>query len=174
MDAFESLVRRHQHRLVGYLRAMLSRPADAEDAAQDTLLRAYRALAQFRGTSTFKTWLYQIATNVARTELAKRRSQPARTGDDDEQALRNLASRDDIEAAFVSRDRLDRALASLPAEMREAVLLRDAEGFGYREIAELTGTPLGTVESRIFRARQRLRDALAPALSGGDAQEESA
>src|ERR1017187_10862402 len=118
MDAFDTLVRRHQHRLIGYLRAMLSRPADAEDAAQETLLRAYRALRQFRGTSTFKTWLYQIATNMARTELAKRRAHAPET-DGDESALEDMASTEDVEITFVTGDRLDRALATLPAGMRE-------------------------------------------------------
>jgi RNA polymerase sigma-70 factor (ECF subfamily) len=132
--------------------------------AQEVFLRAYRGLGRFRGQSSFKTWLYQIATNTARTHAAKRRSRPEEAvgsfggGDPNEAPV--AVSAEDLEASVVLRDRLDRALAALPEEQRQAIVLRDVEGFDYKEIAEMLSIPIGTVESRIFRARQRLRELL--------------
>lgn len=169
-DAFDELVRKYQDRLVNYLRALVSNTADAEDLAQDAFIRAYRGLGRFRGRSLFRTWLYQIATNVARTHHA-RRSTGSNRG---QTPVEPLAERDEpaspvsLEARIVLRDRIDRALAALPAELREAVVLRDVEGLEYREIADLMGVPIGTVESRIFRGRQRLRAALGSAADGGE------
>jgi RNA polymerase sigma-70 factor (ECF subfamily) len=148
-DAFDEIVRRYGDRLVNYIRAMLWQHADAEDVAQEVFVRAYRALGRFRGQSSFKTWLYQIATNTARTHLAKRRSRmedPVGSFSEDDVASGRAVSRDDVEARVVQRDRIDRALAALPEDQRQAVVLRDI--------------PIGTVESRIFRARQRLRELL--------------
>jgi len=164
--AFETLVRRHQTRLVGYLRGLTNADGDAEDLAQEAFLRAYRSLKGFRGTSSFKTWLYQIATNVFRTWLEKKRSHAglsavsldAPIGDSGETI--EPVGEVNPEARHVDRDAIDRALAGLPADQREAVLLRDVEGFDYKEIAEQLNVPLGTVESRIFRGRQRLRELL--------------
>lgn len=164
--AFESLVRRHQTRLIGYLKGLTGAEPDAEDLAQEAFLRAYRSLGGFRGQSSFKTWLYLIATNVFRNWLEKKRNQAPLSaqsldapppGQDDPV---EPAGEMDPEGAHVRRDALDRALAQLPDDQRAAVLLRDVEGFEYREIAEQLGVPLGTVESRIFRGRQRLRELL--------------
>ena len=166
LDAFEALVQRHQTRLVGYLRGMTHAESDAEDLAQDTFLRAYRSLKGFRGTSSFKTWLYQIATNVFRTWLEKKRSQAALSAVSLDEPVPGTGERIepageiDPEGRHIRRDSLERALAALPEDQRAAVLLRDVEGFEYREIAEQLGVPLGTVESRIFRGRQRLRELL--------------
>ena len=164
--AFETLVQRHQTRLVGYLRGLTNADTDAEDLAQETFFRAYRSLKGFRGTSSFRTWLYQIATNVFRTWLEKKRTHaplnamsldaPPPGAEDPIEPAGEL----DPESRHVDRDAIDRALAQLPADQREAVLLRDVEGFDYKEIAEQLGVPLGTVESRIFRGRQRLRELL--------------
>ena len=166
LDAFEKLVQRHQTRLVGYLRGLTNAESDAEDIAQEAFLRAYRSLKGFRRTSSFRTWLYQIATNVFRNWLEKRRNQaPVNAGSIDAPApgMEEPAEpmeEENPEAQHLQRDAIDRALAQLPAEQREAVLLRDVEGFEYREIAEQLGVPLGTVESRIFRGRSRLRELL--------------
>ena len=166
LDAFEKLVQRHQTRLVGYLRGLTNTEVDAEDLAQEAFLRAYRSLKGFRGTSSFRTWLYQIATNVFRNWLEKRRNQaPVNAGSIDapppgmEEPVEPMGE-DNPEGRHVQRDAIDRALAELPADQREAVLLRDVEGFEYREIAEQLGVPLGTVESRIFRGRARLKELL--------------
>lgn len=155
LDAFGELVARHQTGLVRYLTHMVSNQADAEDVAQDALLRAYRALKDFRGQSAFKTWLYQIGTNAARTHLDKRRSRREEQEGDD--GAREIASGEQVERRIVAHDQLRRALAELPDDWREAVVLRDIEGLDYREIAEALGIPIGTVESRIFRGRQRLK-----------------
>lgn len=166
LDAFEKLVRRHQTRLVGYLRGLTSTEVDAEDLAQEAFLRAYRSLKGFRGTSSFRTWLYQIATNVFRNWLEKRRNQaPVNAGSIDapppgmDEPVEPMGE-ENPEARHLQRDAIDRALAELPDDQREAVLLRDVEGFEYREIAEQLGVPLGTVESRIFRGRSRLKELL--------------
>jgi RNA polymerase sigma-70 factor (ECF subfamily) len=166
VDAFDELVRRYEHRIVNFIRTQVSRAVDPEDVAQEVFLRAFRGLKTFRADSSFKTWLYQIATNTARThgERASRRKEDAAgtLGDDGPDGPPPARSDEDLEAQIVLRDRLDRALATLPDEQRQVVVLRDVEGFDYREIAELVGVPMGTVESRLFRARARLRSLLRP------------
>jgi RNA polymerase sigma-70 factor (ECF subfamily) len=170
-DAFGDLVRAHQHRLVNFVRALVSDAADAEDVAQEAFMRAYRGLRGFRGGSSFKTWLYQIATNTARTHLARRRDRPEQAQGDPAatpEAFGQPDTGEDVLAAVVLRDRVDRALAALPEDLRIAVVLRDVMGFDYTEIAQATGSPLGTVESRIFRGRARLRGLVAePSGAGG-------
>lgn len=169
-DAFEALVRRHQTRIVNYAMAIVKYPADAEDVAQETFIRAYRSLTRFRGDSSFKTWLYTIATNAARTGLERRirRNRLEDESLDDEAAP--LAAGDvpaggaDAETTLLQRESIDRALAALPPDLRIAVVLRDVEGLDYKEIAAATGAPIGTVESRIFRARRRLRALLQPLI----------
>ena len=144
---------------------------EAEDVAQETFLRAYRSLARFRGESSFKTWLYTIATNTARSTLDRRsrRERVSRQSLDDERL--GLAADQvpdglsDAESTLVRRQAIDQALAMLSDEFRVAVVLRDVEGLDYKEIARVTGAPVGTVESRIFRARQRLRMLLGSLMS---------
>lgn len=169
--AFEALVLRYQARIVNYASAMVHDAGAAEDVAQETFVRAWRALGRFRGESTFKTWLYRIATNVARTHL-DRRGRRARIADrslDDEaeplQAGDVPSPAPDAETALVRREAIDRALSELPDELRQALVLRDVEGLDYKEIAGVTGAPIGTVESRIFRARRRLRTLLRPLVN---------
>ena len=169
--AFEALVLRYQARIVNYASAMVHDAGAAEDVAQETFVRAWRGLGRFRGESTFKTWLYRIATNVARTHL-DRRGRRARIADrslDDEaeplQAGDVPSPAPDAETALARREAIDRALSELPDELRQALVLRDVEGLDYKEIAGVTGAPIGTVESRIFRARRRLRTLLRPLVN---------
>lgn len=162
LEAFGALVNRHQHRLVNFVRLMMSSAPDrdaAEDVAQEAFLRAYRSLGQFRGQSTFRTWLYQIATNVARTQSARRRDRHE-TQEPEGPHQSERPSAEDVEGRIIAHDQLRRALKELPEDWREALVLRDIEGLEYREIADVLGIPMGTVESRIFRARKRLKAAL--------------
>ena len=165
-DAFDDLVRRHQGAIVNLARAMTASDADAEDLAQEAFVRAWQSLGRFRFDSLFRTWLYGIAVNVIRTHRGRgarlRRlfwSAPAGRGETPDR-LERASIDDGIEARLAMREAIDRALATLPADMREAVVLRDVQGLEYKEISEALGVALGTVESRIFRARQRLRPLL--------------
>lgn len=158
LDAFEALVRRHESRVVSLVRS-LAGPEDAEDLAQEVFVRVYRSLGTFRGDSAFRTWLYRVAVNMTRSFHAKRhREQPVwqDSGTLPEEAF-DAPDRADLEASLVTRDAIERALGALPEDLRMAVILRDVHGLEYRDIAEATGAPMGTVESRIFRGRQRLR-----------------
>lgn len=166
-EAFEALVRRYQSRIINLARGYVGNPADAEDLAQEAFVRVFRSLGRFRGESLFRTWLYKVALNVVRSHHARRGRQQPVWGDSGADATTPFdppAHGPDAEATLVRRDAIDRALAELPADLREAVILRDLHGLEYRDIAEATGAPMGTVESRIFRARQRLRRALAPLI----------
>lgn len=169
--AFETLVVRYQARIVNYASAMVQDAGAAEDVAQETFVRAWRGLERFRGESSFKTWVYRIATNVARTHL-DRRARHARIADrsldDENEALQAgdvPSAAPDAETSLVTREAIDRALAELPEELRVALVLRDVEGLDYKEIAGVTGTPMGTVESRIFRARRHMRTLLRPLVT---------
>ena len=169
--AFEALVLRYQARIVNFASALMHDPGAAEDVAQEAFVRAWRGLARFRGESSFKTWLYRIAANVARTHLDRhgRRGRTAdRSLDDENEALQAAdvaAAAPDAETSLVARDAIDRALGELPEELRTALVLRDVEGLDYKEIAGITGAPMGTVESRIFRARRHMRTLLRPLVT---------
>jgi RNA polymerase sigma-70 factor (ECF subfamily) len=162
LQAFEALVTRHQHRLVNFVRLMTSSAPDrdaAEDVAQEAILRDYRALGQFLGQSKFRTWHYQIATNVARTHSARRRDRKE-SQEPEAPHERERPSEENIERRVIAHDQLRRALSELPDDWREALVLRDIEGLEYKEISAMLKIPIGTVESRIFRGRQRLKAAL--------------
>lgn len=164
--AFDELVLRYQGQVLNLVRAMTAADGEAEDLAQDAFVRAWRNICSFRSDSTFRTWLFGIAINVVRTHRGKRSRlrqlfwSPSREADVNVDPLERASVDDGIEAPLAMREVIDRALATLPEDMREAVVLRDVQGLDYREIAEALSLPLGTVESRIFRARQRLRPLL--------------
>lgn len=165
-DAFDELVRRYQGPIVNLARAMTASDADVDDIAQEVFVRVWRSLAKFRGDSAFRTWLYGIALNVIRTHRGRRSklrslfwSAPADSEVDPVEEARDEGT--GIEQKLMLRDAIDRALKMLPEELRGALVLRDVQGLEYREISETLGVPIGTVESRIFRARQRLRPLLA-------------
>jgi RNA polymerase sigma-70 factor (ECF subfamily) len=162
LDAFEALVRRYQHRIVSFVRAFTRRDEEAEDVAQEVFVRVFKGLGRFRGDSTFRTWLYRVAVNAGRSHGERDRRQEVvwtDSGADDETPF-DPPDAADFETAWLTRDAVTRALGTLPQELRVAVTLRDVHGFEYRDIATMMGVPMGTVESRIFRARQRLRVAL--------------
>lgn len=165
-DAFDDLVRRYQGQIVNLARAMTAADGDVDDIAQEVFVRVWRSLGSFRGESAFRTWLYGIALNVIRTHRGRRSklralfwSAPAASEVDPVDQARDEDP--GIEHKIMLRDAIDRALKLLPEELRDALVLRDVQGLEYREIAETLGVPIGTVESRIFRARQRLRPLLA-------------
>jgi RNA polymerase sigma-70 factor (ECF subfamily) len=164
-DAFGALVERYQSRIYNLTMALGVRRADAEDVAQEVFVRAFQGLRRFRGEARFRTWLYQIAVNAARSYHAGPSGrEPALPVRRDDRDAPDPVGADPFAERLADREVIDRALAALPGEWREAVTLRDIEGFSYREIADLTGMPLGTVESRIFRARQELRSSLSVLL----------
>lgn len=172
-EAFAALVARYQAAIVNLARALTADDGEADDLAQETFVRAYRSIGRFRGDSTFRTWLYRVAVNAIRSHLKKRARRWRWFGpslDERDPAGREspaLATPATLEDDVARRQLIDRALASLPADLRIAVTLRDVQGFEYGEIAAMLGIPIGTVESRIFRARQRLRPLLAPLVEGG-------
>ena len=174
-EAFDELVRRHQASIVSLARALTHGSADAEDIAQEVFVRAWRSLTGFRGDSAFRTWLHRVAVNVINSHhgrLARIRRVMqfgASTSSEADAALvgeldpiERAAASVDVENDMVMRDAIDKALGSLPEELRLAVTLRDIQGLDYREIATVLGVPIGTVESRIFRGRQRLQPLLQP------------
>jgi RNA polymerase sigma-70 factor (ECF subfamily) len=166
-EAFDDLIRRHQVSIVNLARALTGGSPDAEDIAQEVFLRAWRSLGGFRGDSTFRTWLHRVAINVihshhGRVSRLRRLFQlaPADPSDMTSDPIEQAPDDVDVEADVVRRDAIDKALASLPEELRVAVTLRDVQGLDYREIAGALAVPIGTVESRIFRGRQRLKPLL--------------
>lgn len=163
-DAFDELVRRYQSRIFSLARILTGGDVEAEDLVQETFVRAFRAVPRFRGESTFRTWLHRIAVNVIKSHLARRGRHVeiqcvTERDDEGESMLERLPSNEDLEATIVRRQLIDRALATLSGEVRLLVTLRDVQGLEFHEIATVTGLPIGTVESRLFRARQRLRAA---------------
>lgn len=156
--AFEDLVTAYQHRVFGVALRMLGRRAEAEEIAQETFLRAHRALGEFRGEARLGTWLYAIASRLCLNRLA---SAQRRLERGDEDALLRLPAAGGDAAAALERSELSAALhdaiAALPEDRRIVVILRDLEGLAYEEIAEVLGLELNTVRSRLHRARVDLK-----------------
>jgi RNA polymerase sigma-70 factor (ECF subfamily) len=170
--AFDLLVLRYQHKVVKLVARLLRDPAEAEDVAQEAFVKAYRALGSFRGDSAFYTWLYRIAVNTARNSIASRQRRPLDyEADLSESEQTAVASRmrhtDTPEANLLSeeiRTTVNRAVEELPEDLRTAIILREVEGLSYEEIAAAMDCPVGTVRSRIFRAREAIDRDLKPLL----------
>jgi RNA polymerase sigma-70 factor, ECF subfamily len=171
-EAFDELVRRHQSAVITLARVLTSGRGDAEDLAQDVFVRAWRSIGSFRGDSTFRTWLHRVAINVIRTSQSRQgrlmRIFTARSRDEDpldgtrgRLPMDPASGEEPVDATLARRQAIDRALAALPEELRVAVTLRDLQGLDYKDIAAALDVPIGTVESRIFRARQKLKPLLA-------------
>jgi RNA polymerase sigma-70 factor (ECF subfamily) len=170
--AFDLLVRKYQHRVLKLVGRFVSDAAEAEDVAQEAFIKAYRALASFRGDSAFYTWLYRIAINTAKNALVSNRRRPVDFDldlQDPEQYDRHarLKEGDTPEGVLLTeeiRAVVERAMEQLPEDLRTAIVLRELEGLSYEEIAEAMDCPVGTVRSRIFRAREAIDKKLKPLL----------
>ena len=160
-QAFEELVRTHQHRVFAVALRMLGNAAEAEEVAQEVFLRAHRALGEFRGDAKLSTWLFAIASRLSLTRLAAAERSLIRQGEESVARLPHDAGGPD---ALLEQSELDaalhRAIAELPDERRIVVVLRDLEGLSYEEIAAALELPTGTVRSRLHRARLDLKDKL--------------
>ena len=172
--AFDLLVLRYQHRILGLVGRFINDPSEVEDVAQEAFIKAYRALPKFRGDSQFYTWLYRIAINTAKNYLVARGRRPPSTDVDVEDAefMENNAPLTDIESPEASQEKEDlhrvinEAIEDLPEDLRTAFTLREFSGLSYEEITEIMGCPVGTVRSRIFRAREALDKKIRPLLDG--------
>lgn len=170
--AFNLLVLKYQHRVLKLVGRFVNDAAEAEDVAQEAFLKAYRALASFRGDSAFYTWLYRIAINTAKNALVSQRRRPVDFDLDlqdpdqyDRQA--KLKEADTPEGVLLTdeiRAVVEEAMEQLPEDLRTAIVLRELEGLSYEEIAEAMDCPVGTVRSRIFRAREAIDKKLKPLL----------
>ncbi len=170
--AFDLLVLKYQHKVIKLVARLLRDPTEAEDVAQEAFVKAYRALGSFRGDSAFYTWLYRIAVNTARNSIASRQRRPLDyEAELSESEQNNVAARlkhdDTPEATVLSeeiRQTVNSAIEQLPEDLRTAIVLREIEGLSYEEIAVAMDCPVGTVRSRIFRAREAIDRALKPLL----------
>ncbi len=171
--AFDLLVIKYQHRILALVGRYISDFAEAQDVTQEAFIKAYRALPSFRGESQFYTWMYRIAVNTAKNYLVSRgRKTPTRDIDlDDAEFFADEAKMKDIETpdGLLQRDQLKKvvfdAIDALPEELRMAVTLRELDGLSYEEIAEVMDCPIGTVRSRIFRAREAIDKKMQPLLT---------
>ncbi|MBM3115509.1 RNA polymerase sigma factor RpoE [Jeongeupia naejangsanensis] len=172
--AFELLVIKYQRRIARLLSRLIRDPAEIEDVAQEAFIKAYRALPSFRGESAFYTWLYRIAINTAKNYLASmgRRPQLAMDYEDEEgETLDAAAQIPDFhtpESELSNRQivsTVNEAVDALPEELRTAITLREMEGLSYEEISSVMNCPIGTVRSRIFRAREAIATKLRPLLA---------
>ena len=172
-NAFDLLVRKYQHRIVKLVGRYVRNPDDALDVAQEAFIKAYRALPSFRGDSAFYTWLYRIGINTAKNYLvAQGRRAPTVTEMDNEEAEdievgEQLKDMNTPEQQMMTRqiaETVNSTLLKLPEELRTAITLREIDGLSYEEIAQIMNCPIGTVRSRIFRAREAIADQLRPQL----------
>lgn len=173
--AFEMLVIKYQRRVQRLIGRMVRDVDLVEDISQETFIRAYRALAQFRGEAQFYTWLYRIAVNTAKKALMDLKRNPTvsensfKSDDDDETSFleNELTSSETPDAVLASKEIaqiINTALEALPEDLRQAITLREIEGLSYEEISEAMNCPIGTVRSRIFRAREAISLKVKPLL----------
>lgn len=170
--AFQALVVKHQRRIARHVARYVRHSGDVEDVVQETFIRAYRGLASFRGDSAFYSWLYRIATNVALTHL-KREPVHVQMGDDGsaeraEPFEPGVSDGENPERTLMAKqiaDAVQRALAKLQPDLAEALMLYEVESRPYAEIAVMLGIPIGTVRTRIFRAREFIAKRLEPMLT---------
>ena len=174
--AFDALVLKYQHKVVKLVMRYVRNPAEAEDVAQEAFIKAYRALPQFRGESAFYTWLYRIAINTAKNAVVSRDRSPIEFDLDSQNTdesydmqgrLKDSETPEGLVLTDEIRSTVNAAIDSLPEDLRTAIVLRELEGLSYEEIAAAMGCPVGTVRSRIFRAREAIDRRLREVFEGG-------
>lgn len=171
-NAFNLLVRKYQHKVSNLVARYVYDAAEVEDVSQEVFIKAYRAIDGFRGDSAFYTWLYRIAVNTAKNHLVAQSRRPPNTDVDavdaeQIEAGRRMREIGTPESNTLSRELADcvaRAVAELPQDLRTAITLRELEGLSYEEISTVMACPIGTVRSRIFRAREAIDKEMAPLL----------
>lgn len=166
-SAFDILVLKYQHKIIKLVMRFLSDHSEAQDVAQDAFIKAYKALPNFRGDSAFYTWLYRIAVNTAKNYLVARGRRPRnysgvrlRSGEDDDfdpsMLLTSTDTPDRLAMTAELKEAIHNSFSALPEDLRVAVSLREYEGMSYEDIAQIMDCPIGTVRSRIFRARESI------------------
>jgi RNA polymerase sigma-70 factor (ECF subfamily) len=171
--AFDLLVLKYQHKIISVVHRYVRDSADVHDVVQEAFIKAYRALENFRGDSAFYTWMYRIAINTAKNHLISRGRRPPSTDVDIEDAeyfagndnLQDFNTPESILFCDQLQAAVENAISQLPEDLRTAVTLREMEGLSYEEIAEIMKCPVGTVRSRIFRAREAIDKVVKPLMS---------
>lgn len=170
--AFDVLVRKYQHKLVKMITRYVNDPSEAQDVAQETFIKAYRALPKFRGDSSFYTWIYRIGANTAKNYLVAQGRRPPGSDidarDAEQYGFDSSLRETDTPEGIAQRDEIERtvfeAIGNLPDDLRTAITLRELDGLSYEEIAQAMECPVGTVRSRIFRAREAIDNRIRPLL----------
>ncbi|HEY7986368.1 MAG TPA: RNA polymerase sigma factor RpoE [Methylophilaceae bacterium] len=175
--AFALLVEKYQRKLGRLLARMIRDQAEVEDVVQESFIKAYRALPNFRGESAFYTWLYRIGINTAKNHLVAMGRRPSLSNDIEVEDAENFEDGDELRTVDTPETELmtkelaqtvKQAIEALPQELKTAISLRELDGLSYEEIAELMQCPIGTVRSRIFRARESVAEKLRPLLDTPD------
>ena len=172
--AFDLLINKYQHRIISLVSRYVSDHAEAMDVSQEAFIKAYRAIDRFRGDSAFYTWLYRIAINTAKNWLVARKRRPPASDidavDAEQYDMESRLKEQGTPENELMRDEIKRAvydtIAALPEDLRTAIMLREMEGMSYEDIAVTMDCPIGTVRSRIFRAREAIDTKLKPLLDG--------
>jgi RNA polymerase sigma-70 factor (ECF subfamily) len=179
-SAFDVLVLRYQHKVLKLVQRYIRDSMEAEDVVQEAFIKAFRAIGSFRGDSAFYTWIYRIAINTAKNAIVSSKRRPVNVDidvQDPEQGdlearLTDGETPEQLALSEEIRETVNRAMAGLPEELRTAIVLREIDGLSYEEIAESMDCPVGTVRSRIFRAREAIDRQLRPIFDGGLGRED--
>jgi RNA polymerase sigma-70 factor (ECF subfamily) len=171
-SAFDLLVRKYQHKIINLISRYVHDQAEVLDVSQEAFLKAYRAIGKFRGDSAFYTWMYRIAVNTAKNYLVSQGRRAPEGGIDPEEAeqfsgesrLKEYATPENQVLTDEIERTVNRAIESLPDDLKSAITLRELEGLSYEDIAQVMDCPIGTVRSRIFRAREAIDKQLKPLL----------
>ena len=172
-QAFNLLVTKYQNKVCNLISRYVSNPGDVPDVAQEAFIKAYRAIPSFRGESAFYTWLYRIAANAAKNHLVAKRRRPGADATiedaesfDEGGLLSEIASPEALAMGGELAEVVESALNGLPDELKAALMLREFDGLSYDDIADVLGCPVGTVRSRIFRAREAIDQRVKEQISG--------